>query len=295
MAFKDYYAILMVHPQAEPFLIEAAYKRLAREYHPDFSQADFGAAQHNHEKMLEINEAYEVLSNPARRQSFDLEYERQARRKQPVSTQTQTITRPPPPAADPRWGNVGPTFPVPAAFGIEADYLARAQEGAAEWLRREHRIPQRVKWLTRLLSGITGIITSLLFLRYPKGKPAALLAWFVLPLLAELLLRLIEKIRDRHLLRYKFNPLYNPNPAGFQAYATALAAYEADTAQVFVARNAIYHENKACPQLASYEPMPKWFARFRKAQPCSHCCRSVKAEPKKLPPPFGKGKLSGIK
>jgi curved DNA-binding protein CbpA len=243
--------------------------------------------------MLEINEAYEVLSNPARRQSFDLEYERQARRQQPPGggAQTQTVTRPTPPNADPRWGNVGPTFPVPAAFGIDADYLARAQEGAAEWQRREHRIPQRVKWLTRGLSGIAGLSTSLLFLRHQKGRPTVLLAWLVLPMLAELILWLIEKIRDRHLLRYKFNPLYNPNPAGFQAYAAARATYEADTMRVYVARNAIYHEHKTCPQLASYEPMPKWFARFRKAQPCAHCCRSVKAVPKKLPPPFGKGTL----
>ncbi|MFN7931565.1 MAG: DnaJ domain-containing protein [Blastocatellia bacterium] len=76
MAFKDYYAILMVHPQAEAFVIEAAYKRLAREYHPDL-RTNVGNPRHQHsqhEKMLEINGAYEVLSNPNRRKSFDQDY-----------------------------------------------------------------------------------------------------------------------------------------------------------------------------------------------------------------------------
>lgn len=285
MAFKDYYAILMVHPQAEPFLIEAAYKRLAREYHPDLNQSP-----QQHEKMLAINEAYEVLSNPARRKSFDAEYAQQARRKQtPASVAVQT----PSPKADPRWGNVGPTSPTPAAFGIDREYFARAVEGAREWQRREDRIPSRVKWLTRGLSSLVGITISLLLLRYPEGKFAAFSAWLAAPLIAEIVLRLIEKNRDRHLLRYKFNPLYNPNPAGYQAYAAALAQYEAETARVFVGRDAVYHENKTCAALSSYEPMPNWFARFRNAKPCTVCCQAKKAAAKKLPPPFGKGNLEG--
>lgn len=284
MAFKDYYAILMVHPQAEPFLIEAAYKRLAREYHPDLNKTP-----QQHEKMLAINEAYETLSNPARRKSFDVEYEQQTRRKQrPANVVVQT----PPPKTDPRWGQVGPTVPTPAAFGIEREYLARATEGAREWQRREDRIPPRVKWLTRSLSSLAGSTISLLLLRYPEGKFAAATAWLAAPLIAELVLRLIEKTRDRHLLRYKFNPLYNPNPAGYRAYAEALVQYEAETVRVFVARDAVYHESKTCTALNSYEPMPKWFARFRKAKPCALCCQSKKATPKKLPPPFGKGKFA---
>jgi len=34
MAEKDYYAVLQVHPRAEAIVVEAAFKRLAREYHP---------------------------------------------------------------------------------------------------------------------------------------------------------------------------------------------------------------------------------------------------------------------
>ena len=63
---KDYYAILQVHPRAEPEVIEAAYRRLSRKYHPDVSgQADAG------QRMRELNEAFQVLSDPARRRAYD--------------------------------------------------------------------------------------------------------------------------------------------------------------------------------------------------------------------------------
>jgi curved DNA-binding protein CbpA len=63
---KDYYAILQVHPQAEPEVIEAAYRRLSLKHHPDVSgQADAG------ERMRELNEAFEVLGDPARRRAYD--------------------------------------------------------------------------------------------------------------------------------------------------------------------------------------------------------------------------------
>ena len=63
---KDYYAILQVDPLAEPEVIEAAYRRLSRKYHPDVSgEADAGR------RMRDLNEAYEVLGDPARRRAYD--------------------------------------------------------------------------------------------------------------------------------------------------------------------------------------------------------------------------------
>jgi hypothetical protein len=64
---KDYYAILQVDPRAEPEVIEAAYRRLSRKYHPDVD----GRPGAGH-RMAELNEAYEVLSDPGRRAAYDL-------------------------------------------------------------------------------------------------------------------------------------------------------------------------------------------------------------------------------
>ncbi len=66
MAHPDYYAILQVHPEADKEVINAAYRRLAAKYHPDVSTSP-GTA----EKMKQLNEAYEVLSDPARRAAYD--------------------------------------------------------------------------------------------------------------------------------------------------------------------------------------------------------------------------------
>ena len=63
---RDLYADLQVDPKAQPEVIEAAYRRLARIYHPDVSKsADAG------EVMRRLNLAYEVLSNAAKRAEYD--------------------------------------------------------------------------------------------------------------------------------------------------------------------------------------------------------------------------------
>ena len=62
----DYYDILQVHPKAEKEVIKAAYRKLAAKYHPDMNKAPDAM-----EKMKQINAAYEVLSDPAKRAVYD--------------------------------------------------------------------------------------------------------------------------------------------------------------------------------------------------------------------------------
>jgi curved DNA-binding protein len=67
MEYKDYYAILGVERKADQEEIKRAYRRLARRYHPDVNPGDKEAQ----EKFKEINEAYEVLFDPEKRQKYD--------------------------------------------------------------------------------------------------------------------------------------------------------------------------------------------------------------------------------
>jgi len=67
MDYKDYYSILGVDRKSGPDDIKKAFRKLARKYHPDVNHGDNGAA----EKFKEINEAYEVLSDPEKRQKYD--------------------------------------------------------------------------------------------------------------------------------------------------------------------------------------------------------------------------------
>ena len=63
---EDYYAILGVHPSAEEAVIRAAYRALAKLYHPDLCKADDVA-----ERMAKINEAYTTLSDEEKRKEYD--------------------------------------------------------------------------------------------------------------------------------------------------------------------------------------------------------------------------------
>jgi len=66
MTNDNYYQTLDIHPQATPQEIKQAYRRLAKRFHPD-SHTETA----NSEKIIEINGAYEVLSDPQRRHSYD--------------------------------------------------------------------------------------------------------------------------------------------------------------------------------------------------------------------------------
>ena len=64
---RDYYEVLGVDKSADDATIKAAYRKLAKKNHPDVNPGDKDAE----ERFKEINEAYQVLSNPQKRAEYD--------------------------------------------------------------------------------------------------------------------------------------------------------------------------------------------------------------------------------
>ena len=62
----DPYKVLQVDPEAEDEVIQAAYRRLARKYHPDLAETPEAAA-----RMSSINAAWEMIGDPASRAAYD--------------------------------------------------------------------------------------------------------------------------------------------------------------------------------------------------------------------------------
>src|SRR6185437_14708116 len=94
----DYYAVLAVAPTADEDAIRQAYRRLAREYHPDV------AGEKGAEPMKRINAAYRVLSDPDRRREYDLKRigtSAMRRSATPSRAAPRRAAAPPPPAATP--------------------------------------------------------------------------------------------------------------------------------------------------------------------------------------------------
>ena len=62
---SDYYQVLEVHPRARPVVVEAAYKALMKDVHPDTGKSTDGV------RATGINEAYHIISDPAKRHQYD--------------------------------------------------------------------------------------------------------------------------------------------------------------------------------------------------------------------------------
>ena len=67
MAKRDYYEILGVERTSNDEQLKKAYRKLAMKYHPDRNPDDASAA----ERFKEATEAYEILSDPSKRNAYD--------------------------------------------------------------------------------------------------------------------------------------------------------------------------------------------------------------------------------
>jgi molecular chaperone DnaJ len=76
---ETHYQTLQITSQATADEIKQSYRRLAKEFHPDLNRAS-----DNHDRIVKINAAYEVLSDPLRRREYDwqLQPEREIPRQQ---------------------------------------------------------------------------------------------------------------------------------------------------------------------------------------------------------------------
>lgn len=70
MKHSNYYDTLEITPTASQAEIKKAYRRLAKQFHPDSNQETA-----SHDRIAEINIAYEILSDPQQRQSYDRQLE----------------------------------------------------------------------------------------------------------------------------------------------------------------------------------------------------------------------------
>jgi curved DNA-binding protein CbpA len=131
MERRDPYRILQVQPDADPEIVKAAYRVLARRLHPDAaSPLDESAAQ----KMADLNWAYGVARDPVRRQIWESD-----RRRAP----------PPTPAEDATHG--APRGPLGAdGAGLRLDFGRYQGWTLGEVVQRD---PDYLDWLRRHASG----------------------------------------------------------------------------------------------------------------------------------------------
>jgi hypothetical protein len=108
--WKDYYQILQVHPAAEPEVIEAVYKKLANLNHPDLNNSPEAS-----QRMKDINEAHDILSNPGKKEVYHLEWSKKNDIHSPVTnsrtaSNSDPVPKPGPPPKIPPKPVIAPQY-----------------------------------------------------------------------------------------------------------------------------------------------------------------------------------------
>jgi curved DNA-binding protein CbpA len=149
MERRDPYRILQVQPDADPDVVRAAYRVLARKVHPDASSPLDPAAER---RMTDLNWAYAIVRDPVARVRWESDRRR---------------TPPPTPAEDPTHG--APRGPL-SADGADQRLDFGRYEGwtLGEVVRRD---PDYLDWLRRHASGARYRDVIDILLRKHRPKP----------------------------------------------------------------------------------------------------------------------------
>ena len=136
MPEPDLYKILQVDPEADPEVIQAAYRRLAQKFHPDVATAPEAIA-----RMVLINRAWETLGDPVARSAYDVGRASVDRQAVPIhaagsseqaSSTTAPSSSPGPPSGDPS----GSTIMFGRYQGWSIGEIGRTDLDYLEWLDR---------------------------------------------------------------------------------------------------------------------------------------------------------------
>lgn len=127
----DAYRVLQVHDEAEDVVIQAAYRALARLYHPDGLTPDTG-------RMASLNEAYELVRDPARRRAYD------ARRRMTRAHAVPIVNAP-------HRVQAGASYPGDAVTNRVLDFGRYAGWSIGDLARHD---PDYLRWLCRHSSGL---------------------------------------------------------------------------------------------------------------------------------------------
>ena len=148
-SLPDAYVVLQIHPEAEPSVLDAALRALARQYHPDGSMPDAT-------RMAEINRAYAMVRTPELRSEYDRH--RAARRSRPMGPGHVPPVRMPAQSAAPAHADGGPFGRASLRAGREGDGPRTVLDfgryvgwSISQLVRHD---PDYLRWLCRHSSGL---------------------------------------------------------------------------------------------------------------------------------------------